>query len=100
MKDREWQILVGRDRRARRGFSLAEVVLALGVVSFAIVAILGVLPLGLQTGKSSQDETRATQIAQSVFASLTTQNLRRDRNGQPVLDADGHLQLNDAVKIP
>lgn len=54
-------------------FSLVEVVLALGVVSFAIVAILGVLPTGLQTGKSSQDETRATQLAQGVLATLASQ---------------------------
>lgn len=55
-------------------FSLAEVVVALGVVSFAIVAILGVLPVGLQTGKSSQDETRATQIAQMVLSAMVSQS--------------------------
>jgi uncharacterized protein (TIGR02598 family) len=54
-------------------FSLVEVVLALGVVSFAIVAILGVLPIGLQTSKSGQDETRAAQIAQAVLASIASQ---------------------------
>lgn len=56
-----------------RAFSLVEVVLALGVISFAIVAILGVFPLGLSTGRSAQDETRAPQIAQTIFASLASQ---------------------------
>ena len=43
----------------RRGhaFSLVEVVLALGVVSFAIVAILGVVPLGLQTGHDAANQS-------------------------------------------
>lgn len=82
------------------GFSLTEVVLALGVVGFAIVAILGVIPLGLQTSRGAQDETRAAQIAQSIFGSLTTQNLKRDSTGQPQLDANSHLQINDAAKIP
>jgi uncharacterized protein (TIGR02598 family) len=59
--------------RRYKAFSLAEVVVALGVISFAIVAILGVLPTGLQSGKSSQDETRATQIAQTIFASVSSQ---------------------------
>jgi len=49
------------------------VVLALGVVSFAIVAILGILPVGLSTGHSAQDETRAAQIAEDILASLAGQ---------------------------
>jgi len=60
-------------RLARHAFSLVEVVLALGVISFAIVAILGVFPVGLSTGHSAQDETRAPQIAQTVFAALASQ---------------------------
>jgi uncharacterized protein (TIGR02598 family) len=54
-------------------FSLVEVVLALGVISFAIVAILGVFPVGLATGHSAQDETRAPQIAQTILASFASQ---------------------------
>src|SRR3954451_24442826 len=56
-----------------RAFSLVEVVLALGVVSFAIVAILGVIPVGLRTGHSAQDQTRSAQIAQDILASLASQ---------------------------
>lgn len=56
-----------------RAFSLVEVVLALGVISFAIVAILGVFPVALQTGHSSQNETRVAQIAQSVISTLSSQ---------------------------
>lgn len=84
----------------RAAFSLVEVVLALGVFGFAIVAILGVIPTGLQTSRGAQDETRAAQIAQSIFGSLAAQNLKRDPAGQPEVDVNGHLQLNDAAKIP
>jgi uncharacterized protein (TIGR02598 family) len=59
--------------RSKTGFSLVEVVLAIGVIGFAIVAILGVLPVGLSSSHSSQGETRATQIAQDTFAALSTQ---------------------------
>ncbi len=58
----------------KRAFSLVEVVLALGVVSFAIVAILGVIPVGLNSGRSSQSETRAAQIAQDILSSLASQS--------------------------
>jgi len=55
------------------GFSLVEVVLAIGVIAFAIVAILGVFPLGLNAGHSAQDETRAPQIAQEIFDAISSQ---------------------------
>jgi type II secretory pathway pseudopilin PulG len=54
----------------RLGFSLLEVVIALGVITVGIVAVLGVFPTALQSGHSAQDETRAAHIAQSVFGSL------------------------------
>jgi Tfp pilus assembly protein PilV len=87
-----------KDRES--AFSLVEVVLALGVVSFAIVAILGLIPLGLQTSHSSQDETRAAQIAQGIFASLEAEAIKRNSSGQPILDAQNHQQLNDSAKLP
>jgi uncharacterized protein (TIGR02598 family) len=61
--------------RYRTGFafSLVEVVLALGVVAFAIVAIIGIVPTGLSTGHSAQDDTRATQIAQDLINSMASQ---------------------------
>jgi uncharacterized protein (TIGR02598 family) len=62
-----------RRRSSGVAFSLVEVVLALGVISFAILAILGVFPVGLSTGHSAQDETRAPQIAQMILSSLTAQ---------------------------
>ena len=74
-------------RLSRYAFSLVEVVLALGVISFAIVAILGVFPLGLSTSRSAQDETRAPQIAQTILASLASQTF--DAVSLKLYDADG-----------
>ena len=54
-------------------FTLVEVVLAIGIVAFAIVAIFGVLPVGLSASHSSQDDTRSGQIAQDVLTSLASQ---------------------------
>jgi uncharacterized protein (TIGR02598 family) len=61
--------------RYRTGFafSLVEVVLALGVVAFAIVAILGIIPTGLSTSHSAQDDTRSAQIAQDFINSMASQ---------------------------
>jgi hypothetical protein len=54
----------------RAAFSLVEVVIALGIITVGVTAVLGLFPTALQTGHSAQDETRAAHIAQSVFGSL------------------------------
>jgi uncharacterized protein (TIGR02598 family) len=69
----------------RLGFSLAEVVIALGVIAVAVLAILAVFPAALQTGHSAQDETRAAQIAQTIFPSLAGQALSQFNNLQLLL---------------
>lgn len=53
-------------RLHRHAFSLVEVVLALGVVSFAFVGIIGLLPVGLQTSRQAQETSVQSQIAQQV----------------------------------
>jgi uncharacterized protein (TIGR02598 family) len=62
-----------RSADTSHAFSLAEVVLALGAIAIAIVAILGVFPLALRTGHSAQHQTRAPQIAQAILSSVVSQ---------------------------
>ena len=66
--------------RLSHGFSLIEVTIALGIVSFALIALFGLLPTGLTTFRSSIDRSVASQIAQNIisearqteFSSLST----------------------------
>jgi uncharacterized protein (TIGR02598 family) len=44
-----------------------EVVLAIGVISFAFVAILGLLPAGLQQFRQAMDTSVCAQIAQRII---------------------------------
>lgn len=53
-------------------FSLVEVVIALGIISFAIIAIVGMLPVALKSSQDSMRETDATLIAQRIFSELQT----------------------------
>ena len=53
-----------------RGFSLIEIVLALGVIAFALVGIMGLFPVAMKSAEESQRETRATLIAQRIFSDL------------------------------
>jgi len=52
--------------RVIRGFSLVEISLALGVVSFALVGILGLLPVALSTFRRAIDSTVSAQIADRI----------------------------------
>ncbi len=54
----------------RTGFSLVEVMLALAIVSLGIVAILGLLPSGLQAGRDAADNTLSATIVQDIFSNL------------------------------
>ena len=60
-------------KRLVAAFSLAEVVLALGVIGFALLAIIGLLPIGLQSGRASIQETRANHLAAQIFNTLRSQ---------------------------
>lgn len=61
-------------RPSAEAFTLIEVVLAIGIVAFALFAIIGLIPLGLQVGRSSVEDTRANQVAEQVFTTLRKQN--------------------------
>lgn len=52
----------------RPGFSLVEVVLALGIASFALVTIVALLPVGLKMASESENESRAVNILSAVAA--------------------------------
>lgn len=51
-------------------FSLIEVVLAVGVISFALVGIIGLFPVAMQSALDSQRETQVAFIARSLFSEL------------------------------
>lgn len=53
-----------------RGFSLIEVVFALGIFSFALIAILGLFTTGLKTTKDSEGSLRAANTASLLVARL------------------------------
>ncbi|PTX98261.1 hypothetical protein DB345_05350 [Spartobacteria bacterium LR76] len=53
-----------------RAFSLIEVVLALGIVSFAMMAVVGTLPVGLRSAQQSRSQIAAANIARQIQGDL------------------------------
>ena len=58
----------GRGRQFRVGaFSLVEIALSLGIMAFALLAVFGLMPLGMTTFKKTMDLSVGSQIAQRVI---------------------------------
>jgi prepilin-type N-terminal cleavage/methylation domain-containing protein len=57
------------------GFSLLELTVAISLAAVALTAILGLLPAGIQTNESAQQETAAIQIAHGIIADLRAAKL-------------------------
>lgn len=58
--------MMNRHNTTNAGFSLIEVVIALGIFAFCIVAIVGLLPVGMNSVRSVSNENNAIHIASSI----------------------------------
>ena len=96
------------------GLSLVELTLALGVAALCLIAVFGLMPVGVQTNRNATSQTRATNIAAAVVADLrgtpkanstsaqfgvtfgTPRTLYFDSSGQftTLLGASSQYQLN------
>src|SRR3954470_20054707 len=77
-------------RHPERAFSLIEVVLAVGVVAFAFVAVLGLIPAGMGQFRQAIDTSVCAQIAQRVIndAQETAFTILIDEAKLPTTGAD------------
>jgi uncharacterized protein (TIGR02598 family) len=61
---------VKRCSSAFNSFSLVEVTVALGVTAFCLVAVFGLLPVGLKANQNSISQTAAASILSAVIADM------------------------------
>ncbi len=82
----------------RRAFTLVEVVLAIGVLSFCLITLLGLLGVGLGNGLKSNDDTVLASMAWEAANNLRsetnlaggfTTNFYFDHTGQSLTSASG-----------
>ena len=57
-------------RANHSGFSLVEVTLAIGIAAFCLIAVFGLIPVGVQTNRNATSQTAATNIIASVIADM------------------------------
>lgn len=80
---------VRSEHLSAKGFSLVEVTLALGVVAFALVAVLGLFGSSLRAAKESHEDTKLADIAVTIAnmlredPSTVPSQLEFDYDGNP-----------------
>jgi prepilin-type N-terminal cleavage/methylation domain-containing protein len=52
-----WRVMRNKNHHACRAFTMVEIAISLAVIGIALVAILGVLPLGMQAQRSNREAT-------------------------------------------
>ncbi len=86
--------MAARAQRGSAAFSLVEVTLALGLVAFAVLAVMATIPLGLSTLGDARDQTTEAHILSGLAAKIGTLSFTElseldskvtfDFEGQPV----------------
>src|ERR1700704_6628464 len=59
-----------KNKQASHAFSLVEVVIAMGIVSFSVLATVGLLSVASNTNKNARDEGFAARLASNEFERL------------------------------
>lgn len=59
----------------RSGFSLIEIVITLAVISVGLIAVIGLIPQGVQSARDATDSTLAATIAQDTINTLRQQSM-------------------------
>ena len=63
-------VLKQRARQWRSGFSLIEVTLAIGIIAFALLTVVALLPVGLSANQNARDQAQAAQIVKAIGISI------------------------------
>ena len=69
--------------RTRRAFSLVEVVVALGIFVFTGFALLGLLSVGIQSGRDSKEQLQAANIAEFLCSTRRAAPMQNLSTVQP-----------------
>ena len=90
------------DARGEGGFSLIEVTIAMGVMAFAAIAILGIIPNGLAAASRSSQTTIAARLASEVQSEIQQVGLASfatDATNMTYFDGDGKFLPNNTGAV-
>lgn len=67
-------------RQAQRAFTMIEIAIAVGVIGFALVAIIGLLPRGMGVQKENREDTIVSQDAPYFLNAIRNGEMRTNNN--------------------
>src|SRR5450631_839993 len=81
----------GFNLKNRRAFSLVEVVIAIGIVGFAVLAIIGTLPIGLKSAQNAETMQATSNIANQLRGQMQLLSFNPSSSGTNTI---GQLATN------
>jgi prepilin-type N-terminal cleavage/methylation domain-containing protein len=75
-----------KHHRARRGFTLVEVIIALVILGIGLVGVIQLFPMGLRSCARAENGTRAAILAQQIMEAL-----KADSHDLPIIPGDPKL---------
>ena len=82
------------DEHRQAGFTMVEIAISIGVIAFALVAIIGILPTGLQTQRDNREDTIVNQDARVLLEAIKS-------GGRDVTsDLGSYVQKTNSVWTP
>ena len=81
---------------AKKGFSLVEICLALGIIAFALVPLVGLLTVGLDSYHNANLRGRAAQVVSKLASAIRLGNVTNTAN---TYAAAAPFELNGAAPI-
>jgi uncharacterized protein (TIGR02598 family) len=91
-----------RPPKSKNGFSLVEVAVSLALVGFALVSILGLVPMGMTNFRQAMNNTVEAQIVQSITNELQLTSFAKIKAGGLTFgpyDADGNVVVPSSQTI-
>lgn len=95
--------------RRVHAFSLVELTLALGIAAFCLIAVFGLVPIGVQTNRNATSQTAATNIMAAVVSDLratlptkpisTEFGIKFGTNATLYFDGTGSCSCDDAAGL-
>lgn len=82
-----------------RAFSLIEVTIAMGIMAFAAIAILGIIPNGLTAATRSSQTTIAARLASEVRSEIQQVGLASFPTDPTYFDGDGKILTSTAGAV-
>ena len=79
------------------GFSLVEVVIAIGIAAFCLVTMLGLIPSGLKAVNATTEQTAATAIISEVMTDLRDTPLGSNTSPVLAIQLTTNVTTNDII---